>query len=83
MKKITFMLTSILLCVTMLILGPAQVAASAAEEAKKVYISEVKVGMGKTSEEAAKELLAEGFTILKMTAENMPTLTRTQVPKVS
>ena len=64
MKKITLMLTSILLCVTMLILGPAQVAASAAEEVKKVYISEVKVGMGETSEEAAKELLKEGFTIL-------------------
>ena len=64
MKKITTVITSVILCVTMLILGPAQVAASAAESAKKTYISEVKVGMGETSDEAAKELLAEGFTIL-------------------
>ena len=64
MKKITTVITSVILCVTMLILGPAQVAASAAESAKKTYISEVKVGMGVKSEEAAKELLAEGFTIL-------------------
>ena len=64
MKRISIIITSVILCVTMLILAPAQVAASAAESAKKTYISEVKVGMGKTSEEAAKELLAEGFTIL-------------------
>ena len=64
MKRISIIITSVILCVTMLILGPAQVAASAAESAKKTYISEVKVGMGKTSEEAAKELLTEGFTIL-------------------
>ena len=64
MKRITTVITSVILCVTMLILGPAQVAASAAESAKKTYISEVKVGMGVKSEEAAKELLAEGFTIL-------------------
>ena len=63
MKKILTMLTSFLLCVTMLTLLPAQVVASAAENEKK-YVSEVKVGMGVTSEEAAKELLAEGFTIL-------------------
>ncbi len=35
MKKITTVITSVILCVTMLILGPAQVAASAAESAKK------------------------------------------------
>ena len=64
MKRISIIITSVILCVTMLILAPAQVAASAAESAKKTYISEVKVGMGETSEEAAKELLAEGFTIL-------------------
>ena len=64
MKRISIIITSVILCVTMLILGPAQVAASAAESAKKTYISEVKVGMGETSDEAAKELLAEGFTIL-------------------
>jgi len=62
-KKILIMLTSLLLCVTMLTLLPAQVIASAAENKQK-YISEVKVGMGETSEQAAKELLAEGYTIL-------------------
>ena len=64
MNRITTIITSVILCVTMLLLGPAQVAASAAENEKKTYISEVKVGMGETSEEASKELLAEGFTIL-------------------
>ena len=64
MKRISIIITSVILCVTMLILAPAQVAASAAESEKKTYISEVKVGMGETSEEAAKELLTEGFTIL-------------------
>ncbi len=64
MKRISIIITSVILCVTMLILGPVQVAASAAENEKKTYISEVKVGMGVTSEEAAKELLAGGFTIL-------------------
>ncbi len=64
MKKIVIMLTSLLLCMTMLMLGPMQTVAAAAEIEKKIYISEVKVGMGETSDEAAKELLAEGYTIL-------------------
>ena len=63
MKRLLTIITSALLCVTMLVLSPAQVAASAADSGKK-YISEVKVGMGKTSEEASKELLEEGYTIL-------------------
>ena len=63
MKRIITMLTSALLCMTMLVLGPTQVVASAADGGKK-YISEVKVGMGETSDQAAKELKAEGFTIL-------------------
>ena len=63
MKKLLTIITSALLCVTMLVLSPAQVAASAADSGKK-YISEVKVGMGETSEEASKELLEEGYTIL-------------------
>ena len=63
MKKILTILTSVMLCVTMLTVLPTQIVASAADNAKK-YISEVKVGMGETSEEAAKELLAEGYTIL-------------------
>ena len=63
MKKLLTIITSALLCVTMLVLSPAQVAASAANSGKK-YISEVKVGMGETSEEASKELLEEGYTIL-------------------
>ena len=83
MKRISIIITSVILCVTMLILAPAQVAASAAESAKKTYISEVKVGMGETSDEAAKELLAEGFTILTDDSGNMPTSTRTQAQKAS
>ncbi len=63
MKKLLTIITSALLCVTMLVLSPAQVAASAADSGKK-YISEVKVGMGETSEGASKELLEEGYTIL-------------------
>ena len=50
---------------TMLVIGPAQVVASAADNNEKKYISEVKVGMGETSEQASKELLDEGYTILK------------------
>ena len=63
MKKILTIIISALLCVTMLTLTPAQVVASAAGSGKK-YISEVKVGMGKNAEEASKELLDEGYTIL-------------------
>ena len=63
MKRLLTAITSVLLCVTMLTLAPAQVFASAAENEKK-YISEVKVGMGETSEQASKELLDEGYTIL-------------------
>ena len=63
MKKLLTIITSALLCITMLVLSPAQVIVSAEGSGKK-YISEVKVGMGKTSEEASKELLEEGYTIL-------------------
>ena len=63
MKKIATIFTSVLLCLTMLLVYPTQLVASAADNGKK-YISEVKVGMGKTSEEASKELLEEGYTIL-------------------
>ena len=48
----------------MLTLAPAQVFASATDNGKKTYVSEVKVGMGETSEQASKELLDEGYTIL-------------------
>ncbi|MEE3405018.1 MAG: hypothetical protein VZR73_13120, partial [Acutalibacteraceae bacterium] len=64
MKKLRTVITSALLCATMAFTLPAQVIASAEEPEEKQYISEVKVGMGETSEEAAKELLAEGYTIL-------------------
>ena len=64
MKKLLTVITSALLCMTMLVLAPTQVIASAAENDKK-YLSEVKVGMGETSDQASKELLAEGYTILK------------------
>ena len=62
MGKIATIFTSVLLCLTMLLVYPTQLVASAADNGKK-YISEVKVGMGKTSEEASKELLEEGYTI--------------------
>ena len=62
MKEIATIFTSVLLCLTMLLVYPTQLVASAADNGKK-YISEVKVGMGKTSEEASKELLEEGYTI--------------------
>ena len=63
MKKLLTIITSALLCMTMLVLSPAQVIASAESNGKK-YISEVKVGMGESSDEASKELLDEGYTIL-------------------
>ena len=65
MKKLFTAITSAVLCMTMLILAPTQIVASAADNTKKKYISEVKVGMGETSDQASKELLAEGYTILK------------------
>ncbi len=63
MKKILMAITSAILCMTMLIGAPAQLVASAADGGKK-YISEVKVGMGETSDEASKELKSGGYTIL-------------------
>ena len=66
MKKLRTILTSALLCAAMAVMAPAQTIASA-EESKEdavLYVSEVKIGMGETSEEATKELLAEGYTIL-------------------
>ena len=65
MKRLIMIFTSALLCMTMLVIGPAQVVASAADNNEKKYISEVKVGMGETSEQASKELLDEGYTILR------------------
>ena len=65
MKRLLMIFTSALLCMTMLVIGPAQVLASAADSNEQKYISEVKIGMGETSEQASKELLEEGYTILK------------------
>ena len=65
MKKLLTAITSAVLCMTMLILAPTQIVASAADNTEKKYISEVKVGMGVTSDQASKELLDEGYTILK------------------
>ena len=64
MKKLSMILLALILCITMAALAPAQVMA-AANGNGTLYVSDVKVGMGETSEEAAKELLAEGYTILK------------------
>ena len=65
MKRLLMILTSALLCMTMLVIGPAQVLASAADSNEQKYISEVKIGMGETSDQASMELLEEGYTILK------------------
>ncbi len=65
MKKLLTAITSAVLCMTMLIIAPTQIVASAADNTEKKYISEVKVGMGVTSDQASKELLDEGYTILK------------------
>ena len=46
MKKSATIFTSMLLCLTMLIVYPTQLVASAADNSGKKYISEVKVGMG-------------------------------------
>ncbi len=67
--------TSALLCMTMLVLGPTQVIASAAGNEQK-YISEVKIGMGETSDQASKELLADGYTILKDDSGNYADLNK-------
>ena len=63
MKKIAIILIALVLCIIMAALAPAQVMAAANGNGTQ-YVSEVKVGMGTTSEEAAAELLAEGYTIL-------------------
>ena len=65
MKKLLMAITSAVLSMTMLVLAPAQVIASTQDDEEDRYISEVKIGMGVTSEQAAKELLDEGYSILK------------------
>ena len=75
-KKILTAITSVVLCMTMLILSPIQIVASAAGNEQNKYISEVKVGMGETSEQASKELLAEGYTILKDDSGNYADLNK-------
>ena len=54
---------AILLSVLMIFLLPAQKIAAAEEQPKPVYVSEVRLGYGKTAEEAVKSL--EGYEILK------------------
>ena len=76
MKKLLMIFTSALLSMTMLILSPIQIVASAAGNEQNKYISEVKVGMGETSEQASKELLAEGYTILKDDSGNYADLNK-------
>ena len=75
-KKFLTAITSVVLCMTMLILSPIQIVASAAGNEQNKYISEVKVGMGETSEQASKELLAEGYTILKDDSGNYADLNK-------
>ena len=76
MKRLLMIFTSALLSMTMLILSPIQIVASAAGNEQNKYISEVKVGMGETSEQASKELLAEGYTILKDDSGNYADLNK-------
>ena len=76
MKKLLTAITSAVLCMTMLILAPTQVVASAADNTEKKYISDVKVGMGVTSDQASKELLDEGYTILKDDSGNYADLNK-------
>ena len=61
---------------TMLILVPAQVVASAAGNEQQKYISEIKIGMGETADQASKELLDEGYTILKDDSGNYADLNK-------
>ena len=61
MKKIGMIVLSVVLAV---LLGGMEPIRALGASSSEVYVSEVKVGMGETSEEAAKELLAEGYTIL-------------------
>ena len=61
MKKLGMTVIALMLCVLMAGMEPIRALGASSSE---VYVSEVKVGMGETSEEAAKELLAEGYTIL-------------------
>ena len=68
MKKISMILLALMLCITMAALAPAQVMA-AANGNGTLYVSDVKVGMGETSQEAAAELLADGYTILTESGE--------------
>lgn len=75
MKKLLMAITSALLCMTMLALGPTQVIASAAGNEQK-YISDIKIGMGETSDQASKELLADGYTILKDDSGNYADLNK-------
>ena len=65
MKKTLKIVTALILCISLLMIPMQVMAAPEEKTTKPLYISEVKVGMGETSEEAAKELLAEGFTIIK------------------
>ena len=69
MKKTLKIITALILCISLLMIPMQVMAAPEEKTTKPLYISEVKVGMGETSEEAAKELLAEGFTILKEGSE--------------
>ncbi len=65
MKKTLKVITALILCISLLMIPMQVMAAPEEKTTKPLYISEVKVGMGETSEEAAKELLDEGFTIIK------------------
>ena len=61
-KRIPKVLISFLLVIALALTASAQVVGAA--DGGKRYISEVKLGCGATAEEASKQLLSEGYTIL-------------------
>ena len=62
LKKIPKVILTLLLVIALALTASAQVVGAA--DGGKRYISEVKLGCGATAEEASKQLLSEGYTIL-------------------
>lgn len=78
MKKITKRMLAVILAVVMAAIVPltqaTQAEASDGTTGKARYISEVRIGMGETEDEAKKELEADGYTILKDSSGNLADL---------
>ena len=65
LKRIRRAFTALLLCLTMAVLPTGKAFAASKSNVKGKYISDIKVGMGETDIDAGRELLQEGYTILK------------------